>query len=679
MKEIKKAKAIKTWQILPRLAVKGMANNGTAYYPYLAAGIFSVFTFFVFSSILHNDIVSTLPKSAYAWMFLSIGRVLLGIILLPFLFYTNSFLMKRRKKEIGLYNILGLEKKHIGVMLFVESILTYAAAMGIGVISGLVLAKLLFLLLLRMTGLSVDAEFTFSLSAVGETAAFFFWVYAMNFVSNLVQVGMSRPTELLSGGKKGEKEPRFLWLWALLGAAALGFGYKLAIGSEADSMIFINFFFAIFWVVAGTYLLFTSGSVAFLKLLKMKKKFYYKPSNFITVSGMLYRMKKNAASLVNICIFSTMVMITLVCTLSLYLGLDGMMDFSFPFDINVYLQEIRHQEGDVERKAGELAEKYGVEIENYLTYERITLLYGKDGEDFGLASGEESVGSSRLTGDYQVNIFLEEDYNRMEGRNLALGEREVAIFSSGRDYGYGRAVFFGKKMKVKEEPETLRIAPKSENNAHDGQFYLVVKDEAAREELVKDWAEKNGVEDVKGLMDDRYRMVRLNVAGEERAREAFGQEFRSWCVDELGCVRADDNISTRLEWKSMYGGLLFIGILFSIVFLMCLLLIMYYKQIAEGYEDQGAFEIMQKVGMSDREIRGTIRRQILLVFFVPVLGAAMHTCAGLAMVGKIFEVLGFFDMELLKMCAVGIMLVFAGVYGGSYAATAKTYYGIVSR
>lgn len=677
--KMNKAKSMKTRHILPHLAVKGMMNNGAAYYPYLAAGIFSVFTFFVFSSILHNDIISTLPKSVYAWMFLSMGRVLLGIILLPFLFYTNSFLMKRRKKEVGLYNILGLEKKHIGTMLFAESFLTYLVAVGMGIISGVVLTKLLFLLLLRMTGLPVDAKFTFSLSAFGETAIFFFWVYAINFISNLIQVGIARPADLLSGSKKGEKEPKLLWVWAALGAVALGFGYKLAIYSEADSMIFTNFFFAIFWVVGGTYLLFTSGSVAFLKLLKKKKKFYYKPSNFITVSGMLYRMKKNAASLVNICIFSTMVMITLVCTFSLYLGLEDMMDFSFPFDFNVYLQEVRHQEGDVEEKARELAGKYGVEIKNYISYERITLAYGKKGENFGIVNGDVGGTSSYLTGNYDVNIFLEEDYNRMEGRNLALGEGEAAVFSSGKDYGYDRIVFLGKEMKVKEEPESLRIAPKSENNVHAGQFYLVVKDETAREGLVKDWATKNCVADVKGLMDGRYRMVRLDVTGEEMAREAFGEEFWSWCVDELGCVRADNNISTRSDQKSMYGGLLFIGILFSIVFLMCLLLIMYYKQIAEGYEDQGAFEIMQKVGMSDREIRGTIRRQILLVFFVPVLGAVLHTCAGLVMVGKLFEVLGFFDMVLLKMCAAGVILVFAGFYGASYVATARTYYGIVSR
>lgn len=270
-KKLQTGKTVGIWKILPSLAWKGMIQNGTVYYPYLGAGIFSVFTYFIFSSILHNDIIAVLPKSAYAWIFLSIGRVLLGIILIPFLFYTNSFLMKRRKKEIGLYNILGLEKKHIGVMMFAETAVTYGLAVTAGMISGTVLSKFLFLLLLRMTGLPVDAEFTFSLQAFGETAVFFFWVYALNFISNLIQVGKARPSELLVGGKRGEKEPKLLWIWALLGFIILGSGYWIAIRSETDSMIFINFFLAVFLVIGGTYFLFTSGSVACLKLLKKKK------------------------------------------------------------------------------------------------------------------------------------------------------------------------------------------------------------------------------------------------------------------------------------------------------------------------------------------------------------------------------------------------------------------------
>lgn len=678
-KKLQTGKTVGIWKILPSLAWKGMIQNGTVYYPYLGAGIFSVFTYFIFSSILHNDIIAVLPKSAYAWIFLSIGRVLLGIILIPFLFYTNSFLMKRRKKEIGLYNILGLEKKHIGVMMFAETAVTYGLAVTAGMISGTVLSKFLFLLLLRMTGLPVDAEFTFSLQAFGETAVFFFWVYALNFISNLIQVGKARPSELLVGGKRGEKEPKLLWIWALLGFIILGSGYWIAIRSETDSMIFINFFLAVFLVIGGTYFLFTSGSVACLKLLKKKKGFYYRPSNFITVSGMLYRMKKNAASLVNICIFSTMVTITLICTSSLYLGLDEMMDFNFPFDADVFFRKMQMREDNVEEKVEELGEKYGVKIDDYLTYERISVLCGKDGEGFGAAYSTFDAGSAYLRKNYEVNILLLEDYNRMEGRNLELGEKEALIFSSGEDYGYDRIVFFENELAVKEEPERLRIAPKSENNKYQGEFFLIVKDEMVRKNLIKDWAMANGIEDVEGLLDDRYQMIRLDVSGEEEDREAFINELGKWCMDSPGCVRFENNLAWRWDWKSMYGGLLFIGILFSIVFLMCLVLIMYYKQIAEGYEDQNAFSIMQKVGMSDREIRGTIHRQILMVFFVPVIGAVMHTCAGLFMVEKLFAVLRFFDTGLLIGCAAMVTAVFAIFYGGSYIMTAKTYYRIVSR
>lgn len=678
-RNVKAAKSVKAWKILPRLAMNGIIKNGTVYYPYLMAGTFSVFTFFVFSSILHNDIIYTLPKSGYAWIFLKIGRVLLGIILLPFLFYTNSFLIKKRKKEIGLYNILGLEKKHIGMMLFTESVFTYVMATAAGIISGAVLSKLLFLLLLRMSGLPVNVKFTFYPSAFAETAAFFFWVYTFNFIGNLIQVGKARTTELLSGGKRGEKEPKLLWIWALAGVIILGMGYRLAIGSETDSMIFINFFLAVFFVVVGTYFLFTSGSVAFLKILKKKKKFYYRSANFITVSGMLYRMKKNAASLVNICIFSTMVMITLVCTSSLYLGLDGMLDFNFPFDMDVFLRKVQMQEEDVEGKVKELEEKYNVRVENSVSYERISLLCGIEGEVFDIADGAASVGSALLRGNYEVNLLLLEDYNRMEDRNLELGDKEAVIFSSGRDYGYDRVVFMGNELLVTEESEKLRIAPKVEGNRLQGEFFIIVRDEAVRDALVKDWAEANGVEDVKGLLEGRYQMIRLNVTGEEADREAFAGELEDWCRNGLGCVRVNNNLETRSDWRSMYGGLLFIGVLFSVVFLMCLLLIMYYKQIAEGYEDEGAFAVMRKVGMSDGEIKGTIHRQILLVFFVPVIGAIMHTCAGLVMVDKLYAVLQFFDTGMIVKCAVGVVAVFGLFYGGSYLATAKTYYGIVSR
>lgn len=455
-------KAIKKWRILPKLALTGVIKNGAVYYPYLGAGIFSVFTYFVFSSILHNEIIAMLPQSAYAWMLLQIGRGLLGFILLPFLYYTNSFLIKRRKKEIGLYSILGLEKNHIGMIMLVEAVVSYGVVLAGGILGGTVLSKLLFLFLLRMTGLPIDVKFTFHSAAFAETAVFFFWVYTVNLVSNLIQVGRAKPIELLSGGKRGEKEPRFLWIYAAFGAAVLAGGYYIAVTSQIDSMIFINFFLAVFLVVAGTYFLFTSGSVAFLKLMKKRKQIYYRAENFITISGMLYRMKKNAAGLVNICIFSTMVIITLICTSSLYLGLDEITAFDYPYDVGVYFERSKLPAeaagDDLEEKLEEIENKYNVVVTNRVNYERIALSCGKEGNSFQASFSDPAKSKDN----YRVNILTLEDYNKIQGSSLMLEENEAVIFSSGADFSYDSVNFMGNEFRIAEEPEQMCIAPKSE-------------------------------------------------------------------------------------------------------------------------------------------------------------------------------------------------------------------------
>lgn len=666
---------VKLWKILPELAWKGVINNGTVYYPYFGAGIFSVFTYFVFASILHNDIISTLPRSAYVWMMMEIGRVLLGIILLPFLFYANSFLIKRRKKEIGLYHILGLEKRHIGFLFFSETVFTYGVVLAGGIISGMVLTKFLFLLLLRMTGLPVDAEFVFEPGAFKETAISFCWVYAFNLAYNLVQVGKSRPVELLSGGKKGEKEPRFLWIYAVFGLLTLAWGYRISINSKMDSNIFTNFFLAVFLVIVGTYLLFTSGSVAFLKMLKKRKGFYYRPSNFITVSGMLNRMKKNAASLANICIFSTMVMITLICTSSLYMGLDGVLHFNYPLDMNVTFKEKDFDGEAVREKLEELKESYGLQVETELDCRRIAFGCGKDGNAFGL----EFPGRFQQADNYRVICLLAEDYNRMENRALVLGEDEIGIYSVGEDYEYDEVVFMGRDFTVKEKPEKMQMAPKAGKNSLGGEYYLIVKDQGVWDDLADAWMDANGITDREGYLADREEwIICLDIEGEAEEKEGFVKELESWCQTMAGYVRFDNNLIKRAESREMMGGLLFIGILFSLIFFMCLVLIMYYKQISEGYEDKEGFAVMQKVGMGTEEIRGTVHRQILLVFYLPLVFGVLHTLAGLFMVEKLFGAIYFYDSRLLAECAVGMILVFGAVYGVSYLLTAKTYYGIVS-
>ena len=657
------------------MAWKGILRNGNVYFPYLIAGIFSVFTYFVFTSILHNDIIKVLPRSGYAWMTLYMGKGILSLILILFLVYANSFLVKRRQKEFGLYHILGLEKKHIGIMLFFETILLYAGAVAGGVLFGMVLSKLLFLMLLRMCNLSVEVSFVFYPEAFRETIVYFLWVFGVNFAVGLLQVGKARPIELMSGSKKGEKEPRFLPVYALAGVAALAFGYYCSVTSKVDSMIFVDFVLAVSLVIVGTYLLFASGSIAFLKWMKGRKKFYYKPGNFVTISGMLYRMKKNAAGLSNICIFSTMVIITLICTVSLHLGMDSLVHFVHPYDMTALYGEEKIAKEEVAQEIAALEEKYGLAATRVDIYDRIRLAVRKEGDRFVMR--KDNVRFSDYAEDYRLEIITAPEYERIENRTVDLQDNEVLLHCSGRDYGYDSVDFMGVKLQVKEELTSFFPYPKAADNTFGACYVMVVKDRQVQEQCVRAWAEANGVTDMEAFLESDYRFIGIVLAGEDAQKNAFLGEFAQWCQSRPGFFDLTDNVEGRRDLGTMYGALLFLGILFGLIFFMCLILIMYYKQITEGYEDRNSFDIMQKVGMSDREIRGTVRRQILMVFGLPLAGAVMHTAAGMVMVKGLMGAVSFFRVDLLFWCTIAVIVIFMAVYGVSYTMTAKTYYRIV--
>ncbi|MBD5477450.1 MAG: hypothetical protein HDR17_15970 [Lachnospiraceae bacterium] len=672
MKETYKTTNTLRIKLLPQLAWKGITANGNVYYPYLAAGIFSVFTYFVFASILQNDIRDLFPKREYAWIMLYLGKWLLSVILLFFLIYANGFLVKRRKKEFGLYHILGLEKKHIGAMMFVESFLLYVASLCGGIIFGLVLSKLLFLLLLRICGMPTDLRFVFEPKAFKETIVYFGYVYLINYGGSLRQVGKARPVELMSGSRKGEKEPKFLWLYAFLGMAALSVGYFCSITSQIDDMIFMNFFLAVFLVVIGTYLLFTSGSIAFLKWMKTRKRTYYQPENFITVSGMLYRMKKSAASLSNICIFSTMALITLICTLSLWIGMDGCMHFVCPYDMTMSYCEEKVSQSDVMQEIYSLEEKYGLTAQRVDVYDKVELSVKKIENRFEIQDGKNYAEW------YAVDILTQDDYNSVQNSSVSLAEDEALIYSSGRDFAYDTIDFFGREFEVQEEIDEFFPHPKAEGNIFEARYMIVVRDEQVRDTCVRAWCETVGVEDVdRFLQSDETRRVLLLLKGADEEKSAFLEEFSVWGQSQPGFTSLQNGVDRRENDHIMYGSLLFIGVLFGLIFFMCLILIMYYKQIAEGYEDRDNFGIMQKVGMSDQEIHQTVHRQILMVFGLPLVGALLHTMAGMFMVKGLLGVLSFFDMKVFVGSIVGVSVLFAAVYGASYLITAKTYYRIV--
>lgn len=650
--------------LMPKMAITNIRKNGSVYFPYIGVSIFAIFTYFVFDLILKNDIMYHLPKGMYTLILIEIGFVLLGLIMVPFLYYTNSFLIKRRKRELGLYSILGLEKKHIGIMMFWESAIMYLIVTAAAIAFGLLFSRLIFLLLLNLAKMPVNVEFTISPLAIRDTMIFYAFVMGLNLFVNLVQVGRANPVELMSDSRRGEKEPKRIGLWSLIGLAALGTGYWLALKARLESSVFTDFFLTVFLVILGTYYLFTSGSIAVLRLCRRKKKFYYRPENFITVSGMLYRMKKSAASLSNICVFSTMVIITVVCTVTVYLGMDAILTSNFTREFEIILCGQEKARGsEVKEETARLAAEYGVALEEELDYSCVEARVWQEGNAF---VPEDAQG--RNYGWKRLKMMTLEEFNLLEGTEETLPPGEVLVYSVGIDFGYGSISFAGEEYSVKRELTKSRVEEKHSDDTF-ANVYLVVF--ADREELRRA-ASGYGADAYGGTW-----YYGFQPEGEAEALDAFSGELGRYAASLSGFAGYEDHREQEKLDEGLYGGLLFVGIFFGSIFLICLLIIMYYKQITEGFEDQKNFEIMQKVGMGDEEIRRTIRKQISMVFGLPLAGAILHTAVGMRMVYMLLGAIGFFEMQLLIGCTAAGCLVFGLVYGFSYRRSSLAYYRIV--
>lgn len=461
-------------------------------------------------------------------------------------------------------------------------------------------------------------------------------------------------------------------LWTVAGLLALGAGYTVAVRAETDSMIFFNFFLAVFLVITGTYFLFTSGSMAFLRLMRGNRRIYYQPSNFITISGMYYRMKKSAAGMSNICIFSTMVIITLTCTITLYAGIDEITHYDYPYDIKASYDGSGISSAQVEEKAAELAEKCNQTILRLDSFEEIVFPCGKEGIRF-----QEEFPSERVRDNYKVHFITLEDYNRLSGEREELSDGQVIIYSTGADYNHEEMEFMGITAEVKKEIKGLFPYPKEERNKLGSEFVLIVKDDETRRDYIKAWSERT-LEPAEDLEKTIRQKTGIVLEGKDEGKKEFAAEFAGWCRRQTGFfMDVSEGLEGRAILYSMNGGLLFIGIVFGLIFFMCLLLVMYYKQISEGYEDQGSFEIMKKVGMGDEEIQGAIRKQILMVFVLPLAGSLVHASVGMVMVSRLMAALRMFDIRLLIFCEAGVGLAFIAVYGISYLTTSKSYYHII--
>ncbi|GAB6169359.1 FtsX-like permease family protein [Clostridium carnis] len=640
----------------PKLAINNIKKNSKTYFPYVITCICTITMFYIMHSISINKGLNGVSGSESLKAILGLGTIIIGIFSAIFLFYTNSFLIKRRKKEIGLYNVLGLEKKHIAKILFFENIFISFISFIIGIISGVILNKLMFLFLLKLLNFPIPFGFSISMPSVLTTVVVFAIIFFITLLSNLFQIKIANPIELLKGGQQGEKEPKTKWIITIIGFIALGAGYGIAL-SVKSPLTALNFFFiAVILVMIGTYSLFTAGSIALLKFLRKNKKFYYRTKNFTAVSGMMYRMKQNAVGLANICILSTAVLVMISTTVSLYVGMEDALRHRYPKDIIINASKITEgEEKNINKILENKLKESNVTIKNKVSY--WSNIFGCKKIDDKLEVGYKGTYNS----DYCFLIAIPiSDYNRLERKDIKLENNEAIIFSTKNNYSKESITLDNKVFKIKEELQTISFGEKNSMDIVDT-YILIVND-------IYSISEENDVKysldfDVEGG-NDEILLISNNLN-------------QSIMENNIDNIYIDDIANSRDSFLSMYGGLFFLGIFLGVLFLMATVLIIYYKQISEGYDDKERFEIMKKVGMSNLEIKKTIKNQVLMVFFLPLIFTVIHIAFAFPIITKLLALLNLTNVSLFKISTIITILIFAVIYAVVFSLTARVYYKIV--
>ena len=668
--------------IFSRLAKQNIRNNKSTYIPYMITCIFCIAMIYMMEFLRDCPTLDQAVRQAdEVRMIVFTGEIVVEIFCIIFLIYSNSFLMKRRQKEIGLYNILGLERNHIGIVMFLETIITSIGSLAGGIAAGIIGSKLALLLLLKLLHIPSVLGFYISVKGIFTCLFMFGIVFLMILFLNLAKIHLSRPVELLRGNNTGEKEPAAKWLMALIGFICLGAGYYLAVTTESPIKAITIFLLAVILVMAGTYLLFTAGSIVILKFLRRRKSFYYRTGNFISISGMLYRMKQNAIGLASICILSTGVLLMISMTVSIYFGMNDIMLNRYPYDVDMSVTSISEDECQTAIEAFEKAiADNKVPVEKSVEEIYLDIVCSKNGDQILIKPTNTIRNSDSVL---VLSLLNQAEYKRLTGISANLNDGEIfAWYPSAvqKDSVTVDETEFTVKKWLDKNPLTCGEDAVSDNAV------LVVTDEDFKK------FDEMRTEMYKGVSsapagEDLTLHLGLDITGSETDKIDFGTPVMEAVKDlkKNGGLSENSWITSGIrqqEYESYYadnGSLLFIGIFLGSLFLMGTAMIIYYKQISEGYEDQKRFEIMQKVGLSRREVRSSVRRQILMVFFLPLLMAMLHITMAFPMIRRMLLLFGMTNTKLFIGCTAGTVLIFAVVYGLIYLMTARSYYHIVER
>lgn len=638
--------------IYEKLAVTNLKNNRKTYVPYIFTGVLTVMMFYIIDALSRGKGIT--QDTLKICLQYATGVIVVFAVI--FLFYTNSFLIKRRKKEIGVYNILGMGKRHIARMMAVETILTAGISILGGLVFGIIFGKLMYLLLLKILHNSVDMQFSVNGTAIVQTVILFAGIFLLTYLYNILQIQLVNPVELLHGGNQGEKEPKSRWLLVIVGVAALGNGYWIALTTEAPLEALLKFFVAVVCVIIGTYALFIAGSIVVLKILRKNKAYYYNPKHFTSVSGMIYRMKQNGAGLANICVLSTMVLVMVSTTVSLYAGMEDILDSRFPRDVSIVCKQadVDHEE-IIERLLKEQCEKAGVKITDRVWY--------RYGSMNAVLKGDKLENVDQYYPDnhfYYVEMITQEEYNRIEKKNVSLKEQEILTYTTNGKCGKKQINIAGQNYQVKKELSEMTSQPKSTAEMYKTLYIVFANAEQIERIESFSYADK------------------FNLKGDDGKQKEALEQIQNEFYEKFPDGTMESRMLSRSSFYELYGGLFFIGIYLGSMFIMATVLIIYYKQISEGYDDRERYQIMQKVGMSKKEVKRSIRSQILSVFFLPLVVAVIHVAVAFKVMTKILGVLNLTNVSLFAVCTIITIAVFAVFYIIVYSITAKEYYQIVN-
>lgn len=636
--------------------------------PFILTCILTVAMFYMMLFISANKGMSNMPSARNVQSIMTMGVTVIGIFAFIFLFYTNSFLIKRRKKELGLYNILGMEKRHIARVLLMETVFVTLVSLMVGLGLGILGSKLMLLLLVKILNFPVFFGFELSLSGIRITILMFLGIFTLTYLNNIRQIHLANPVELLHGGNVGEREPKGKWILVVIGVICLGIGYYIAVTTEQVMAALGLFFVAVILVMIGTYCLFMAGSIAVLKLLRKKKSYYYTTRHFTSISGMIYRMKQNAVGLANICILSTGVLLMLSTTVSMYIGMDDIMDSRFKCEVSIRVDAGEEQLAKAQQLVDEVMAKYELEEEDAYSYEcAYVAAIGKDGV---FSTNDDSIYDAYSDMCSIIMVPLE-DYERSTGEKMELAKGEVLLFSNySQEYGRKSITIDDQEYKVKKELDEIFFYKEKSALPTMPEYILVTGDKANMEKLRR---YQNYI--------DISTYLEFNVKGDSKQFIPMEEELNSRMPEAMindGSYSFDGKEMNRQDFLSTYGGLLFLGIFLGALFLMATALIIYYKQVSEGYDDRQRFEIMQKVGMSKKEVHQSIRSQVLTVFFLPLVMAIVHILFAFKLITRLLGMMNMVNIPLFALCTAVTILIFGLVYALIYVLTARVYYKIVN-